>query len=422
MTFGALREAVLNPELCTSCGACELVCPADVIGFDGLEPVLRTDDWTDADCRSCSDCLDVCPGADPGTAESEVQLFGHTRSSADRWLGIRRRIVGGFATDPAIFAASASGGSITALLDFALTRRRADAVLSMGRSGQEPWRAMPAVSRDPAALLETAQSTYQLAPYLGALRPLRLECPDERVAVVGVACHVQAIRILQRLDTAAGQWARDRIVLLVEPACSSGTPPSGTASVITNLMNLPLADVTRLRFREGDYPGAVHVRTVHHQNHELEFWKAVRHFSANKTHRCLSCGDWMSGLADVSVSDGDPNIFDSSIRADAAAKHGRVYVRTAVGDRMVDEAVAAGVLHTWDIELTGMNLGLERKRNRRARYERSGRPVPLGPIRGYRENTEIVSDEELLAVRRTAATSEEPDTSPNPETPLRPTQ
>ena len=34
--------------------------------------------------------------------------------------------------------------------------------------------------------------------------------------------------------------------------------------------------------------------------------------SVFKTHRCLVCRDWWSGVADVSISDGDPNIYASS--------------------------------------------------------------------------------------------------------------
>ncbi|WP_102922845.1 Coenzyme F420 hydrogenase/dehydrogenase, beta subunit C-terminal domain [Streptomyces noursei] len=397
MTFQQLQKDVLDPGLCTVCGACELACPAGVIGFDGLDPVLTTESWTAADCADCSDCLDVCPGADPGTPAAEERLFGRTRTPRERWIGVFSEVVAGHALDPVVYETSASGGSLTALLQTAMHRLEVTAVLSMGRDEKEPWRAAPALVRDPDDLVETAQSTYQLAPYLGALRPLVIEEPDARVAMSGVACHIQAMRKLQAMDTEVGRWAREHVVLLVEPACSSSTRPEGTAAVIRERAGVPLDSVVRLRYREGAYPGDIAIRTDDGADHRVEFWRAVRDFAGNKTHRCLSCGDWMSGLADISVSDGDPNIFAASVTGAEQPKHGRVFIRTRAGARAVAAAREHGLLTDEPVDLAGLNLGLERKRNRRASYERSGKPVPLGPIPGYQEELEIVPDEKWIA-------------------------
>lgn len=397
MTFQQLQKDVLDPDLCTVCGACQLVCPAAVIGFDGLAPVLTVASWTDTDCGDCGDCLDVCPGADPATPAAEERLFGRHRTLDERWTGIYSEVVAGYSLDPAVFEASASGGTLTALLQTAMTALGVDVVLSMGRDPDEPWRAAPALVRDPAQLTETAQSTYQLAPYLGALRPVMEAEPDARVALTGVACHIQALRKLQALDTAAGRWARDHVVLAIEPACSSSTRPEGTAAVIRERAEVPLDSVVRLRYREGEYPGDMSIRTDDGVDHRVPFWRAVREFAGNKTHRCLSCGDWMSGLADVSVSDGDPNIFAASVDGGGQPKHGRVFVRTAAGAEALSQGRAHGLLTHSPVDLVGLNLGLERKRNRRASYERSGTPTPVGPIPGFREDLEIVPDERWIA-------------------------
>ncbi|MEV7422026.1 Coenzyme F420 hydrogenase/dehydrogenase, beta subunit C-terminal domain [Streptomyces sp. NPDC091212] len=397
MTFQQLEKDVLAPGLCAVCGVCQLACPAGVIGFDGLEPVLTAESWTVSDCGECTDCVDVCPGADPGTPAAEERLFGRTRTPQERWTGVFSEVVAGHSLDPEVYEASASGGSLTALLQVAMAELGVTAVLSMGRDEREPWRAAPVLVRDPGELVETAQSTYQLAPYLGELRHLMLDEPDARVAMTGVACHIQAMRKLQAMDTAAGRWARDHVVLLIEPACSSSTRPEGTAAVIRERAGVPLDSVVRLRYREGAYPGDIGIRTDDGTDHRVEFWRAVRDFAGNKTHRCLSCGDWMSGLADVSVSDGDPNIFAASVSGVGQAKRGRVFIRTRAGAEAVAAGVDRGLLSHTPVDLAGLNLGLERKRNRRASYERSGGPVPLGPIPGYREELEIVPDERLIA-------------------------
>ena len=86
-----------------------------------------------------------------------------------------------------MFEASAGGGSITGLMQSALVTGAAQVVLSMGRDLAEPWRAAPALVRHPDDLVETAQSTYQLAPYLGALRREYDAEPAACVAMTGCA-------------------------------------------------------------------------------------------------------------------------------------------------------------------------------------------------------------------------------------------
>ncbi|HEV3359565.1 MAG TPA: Coenzyme F420 hydrogenase/dehydrogenase, beta subunit C-terminal domain [Pseudonocardiaceae bacterium] len=398
MSFDGLAQAVLDTDLCASCGACQLACPAGVIGFDDLTPVLTDPSWTASDCGTCTDCLDVCPGADPDTPRSEQRLFGRTRTPDERWTGIFSDVFASHSLIPAVYETSASGGSITALLQTALVALDVSVVLSMGRDEREPWRAAPSLLREPAELTETAQSTYQLAPYLGALRQVMRTEPDARVALTGVACHIQAMRKLQAMDTEAGRWAREQVVLMVELACSSSTRPEGTRSVIENRAFVSADSVVRLRYREGSYPGDIAIDTDDGERHVVAFWQAVRDFAGNKTHRCLSCGDWMSGLADLSVSDGDPNIFAASVHGSDQAKHGRVFVRTRAGERAMALADSHHLLASEPVELRGLNLGLERKRNRRASYERMDKPIPVGPIPGHVEDIEIIPDERWIAV------------------------
>jgi coenzyme F420 hydrogenase subunit beta len=396
-SFETLRLDVIDPQLCTSCGGCQLACPEDVITFAGLTPQLRSP--SDANrCGSCTACVDVCPGARPDTLIAESRLFGRGRRVDERWIGIHEAVLGGRARDPHIFKSSASGGSTTALLRTAKRVLELDAILVMGREPNQGWRTAPVLCEDADQLVDHAQSSYQLAPYLGVLRQAMHPTP-RKVGIVGLACHMQAMRKLQTLDTPAGAWARDHVRFLVEIGCSSGTTPEGTRSLIEGLLEERTEDVALVRYRTGDYPGEIAVDMKDGRRLTVPFWRAVKHFAHNKTHRCLSCGDWISGLADVTVSDGDPNIFAASVATTAdpnAAKHGRVFVRTPLGKRIVEAAVERGELEVWDIQLEGFNLGLERKRNRRASYEKGILPLPEGPIPGFREDHESVDDAVFL--------------------------
>jgi coenzyme F420 hydrogenase subunit beta len=403
MSYQNLESSILATDLCASCGACALVCPQDMIGFDKdtVKPVLQD---TEKSCGDCNDCVDVCPGLETDVHNQETRLFGRTRTTDERWLGVYQHVYGGKAKDPQIFEKSASGGSATALLGVAMKYLGAKHALVMGRDDEQPVYSSPALQQDPNQLFRYSQSTYQLAPYLRKLREIYDTDPEASVVMSGIACHVQAIRKLQCMDTQIGRWARDKIVFIVEIGCSSNTLPMGTQSLIREVMKVEVQDVVEVRFREGEYPGQIAVKTIQGEQHLTPFWKAVRHFKENKSFRCLSCGDWLSGLADVSVSDGDPNIFTGSLGIDQEVKHGRVFIRTKTAKEVMRFADMNNEIEIWPIDLVGLNLGLERKRNRRAHYESSGKVIPEGPIPGYKEVIEIIPDSKFLEVPPEAIT------------------
>lgn len=277
-----------------------------------------------------------------------------------------------------------------------MTALDVDVVLTMGRRSDDRWYAAPSLDSEPAALIRRAQSTYQIAPYLGALRPLLVGSPEMRIAMSGLPCHVQAVRKLQQLDCPQGEWARSSIVFLVELACSSGTTPDGTRTLVEEVVGIPAKTVEEIRYRDGEYPGGIKIVASDGREHRLPFWRAVRHFAGAETHRCLSCGDWMSGVSDISVCDGDPNTFDASYVRPPADKHGQILVRSPTGSTVLEYAVASGLICEWPLSSQATNLGLARKRNRRAKYERNGGSIPTGPIPGYVESVEPQPDERFI--------------------------
>ncbi len=396
MGFSNLKDEILEKELCAGCGACDLVCPKDYIVFNEVFAEPISDNLDDLDCGDCNLCLDVCPGLDANTPEHEETLFGRTRTEEERWLGVIEKVYGGKSAKEDVFNRSSSGGCTTSFLQAAHEKYNLDYVLVMGRDEIKPWRSAPVLVEDPERLINHCQSTYQLAPYLGELKKMYRNHPDKSIAIVGVACHMQAIRKLQGLKGNIGEWARTKIKFLIEIACSSNTTFAGTEGIITEIVGLELSEVKNIYYREGVYPGQIVVQTFSGDKHEVPFWKALHYFKKNKTHRCLSCGDWISGLSDISVSDGDPNIFNASLGINDIEKHGRVFIRTKTGVEIAEYAKENGFVSLWEIELVGQNLGLDRKQSRRAFYEKKDVPISLPPILDFKETTDYLSDEELI--------------------------
>jgi coenzyme F420 hydrogenase subunit beta len=393
VTFRDLQLQVLDADLCASCGACAAVCPPDVLDFDVDRPVPTLRPGTDIDvaCAGCSLCVDVCPGRDPRVAESELRVFGRQRTADERWTGIFRQIYQGRALDERVFTAASAGGAGTALLVAALDAGIVDAVLVVGRDRDRPWLPVPRLVDDPLDVVECAQASYCITPTLQLLR----DAPYERIGMVGLACQVEAVHKMRNLPDVPA--AARKLAFVIEIACASSTRRAGTEHLIENRLQLPLVEVSKMRYRDGDYPGEFAVWDQEGDRRSMPFHELVLEFKAFKTNRCMVCPDWWSGLADISIADGDPNIFKTSRSNRDVAKSSLLLTRTAVGDSLVDMAVRRGALEVTPDEFDPeSSLGLQRKRHRYAHFSQE-RPseVPTAPA-PEADCLVVLSDDEVI--------------------------
>ncbi|AKC41230.1 hypothetical protein BKG56_15410 [Mycobacteroides chelonae] len=391
--FYDLQKAVLEKELCASCGACAAVCPTNVIHVDADEPVpsLVISSDVGAVCGSCTLCLDVCPGSETGSGTSELRIFGRNRTVDERWGGITSRVLIGKARPTEIREAASAGGAATAMLVAALTAGRIDAALVIGRDENRPWVPVPRLVTTVEDIVSCAQANYCITPNLQLLG----DTAFERVGVVGLPCQIQAIQKMRNLD--ALPPAALKVALLIEIACSSNTRRAGTEHLIKDRLSVPLTDVTGMRYRSGNYPGQFTAWRDNADPATLPFHELVRTFTAFKTRRCLVCPDWWSGLADVSVADGDPNIFKTSRSGEAADATSLVVTRTEAGDDLVDLAVSAATLDVFPAEFAPeKNLGLQRKRQRYNRHRRADPSAVPNPPSEEAVEPALIEDAEVI--------------------------
>ncbi len=337
MPFLELKSEILDQDMCTRCGACVAVCPPGLLSIsDDHMPVPALDPEA-MPCAECSLCLDVCPGKDTATPASKSRIFGRSRTPAERWTGIFRRSLVLTSTNPRVLAGAAAGGAGTTLMLTALRSGLADAVIVVGRDAQRPWVPAALITDSEDEVIRCGQTSYCLTPNLQLLRDPRFK----RIALIGVPCEVQAVRKMQNLDPLPE--VAEKIVLAVEIACASSTKLAGTEYLITEKLGIKLHDVAEMRYREGEYPGQFTVKTHDGTRKSLPFFEVVDEFKRHKTHRCLVCGDWWSGLADVSISDGDPNIYASSQSGAKPPRQSIVMTRTEEGEKIVQAAVRLGL-------------------------------------------------------------------------------
>jgi coenzyme F420 hydrogenase subunit beta len=409
MSYADLRDLVIDSDLCASCGACVAVCPDDLLRISVDNPVASLKPGLAAEspevtraCADCGLCVDVCPGKDTGVTESEQRLFGRVRSETQRWTGISRRTFQARASSDAVLTSASAGGAVTTLLTTALRTGSIDAALVVGRDDDRPWVPAAKLVTTEEELLACAQASYSIAPNLHLLR----DTPYNRIGVVGLACQVQALNRMANLPEPVP--VADKVALTVEIACSSNTRLDGTRHLIEDRLHLPLTDVTELKYRSGRYPGNFTAVDSGHGTHTVPFHELVTRFKKFKTFRCQACPDWWSGLADISIADGDPNIFRTSRNNADIPKSSLVVTRTPAGDALVDLAAQRGELELAPTEFEPEeSLGLQRKRHRYLTYQsRYPDRVPAAALAGP-EEIEPLRDDEVIERMSPAGASDD---------------
>lgn len=396
-SFLNLKENILDQDLCTSCSLCVAACPRELLAMSDSAaplPVFRANPGEAADiCRDCNLCSEVCPGYDTGTKQSELRIFGRNRTEEERWVGIHQGVYQLAATDREIVGKAAAGGAGTVLAITALEERLADAVIVAGRDEERPWIPKAYITDSIDKVLECAQSSYCLTPNLELLKDPRFE----KIGVIGMPCQIQGVQKLLNLEgNAEAARLAGKIAFTLELGCASSTTRAGTEHLITDILNLDLEDVVYMRYRDGEYPGKFVVKTKDGTTHALPFYRLVEEFKKFKTFRCLTCPDWWSGIADISIADGDPNIFDSSKTGKPSKPASTVMIRTETGSRLIRLAREKSYIELYPYVFEN-NLGLERKRQRYRSYAATSTriiPLPSGADVGY---SKIMSDDEVIA-------------------------
>jgi coenzyme F420 hydrogenase subunit beta len=395
-TFHYLFESIIEQELCTSCGLCESVCPHNLIRMSDESVPLPVVQLLPSEimnaCGECRLCSQVCPGFDTGAITSERRIFGRTRREEERWIGIYEASYQLSSINPRIASAAAAGGAGTSLGVVALKEGLVDAMLVVGRDEAKPWIPRAYLTHSIEKVIECAQSSYCLTPTLHLLDNQAYE----KIGIIGVPCQIQAIqKLLNDREHPQLRALANKIVFTMEIGCASSTSLEGTEHLITNLLGLRLEDVAEMRYRHGEYPGQFMVRTMDGVMHTLPFFKLVEEFKRFKTFRCLSCPDWWSGLGDISIADGDPDIYSTSKSKASPAPTSTVLVRSQAGRDLLELAVRTGMIRLQEYEFV-TNLGLERKKNRYRYYmSRQERTIPLPPVDELMHE-DILTDDEVI--------------------------
>lgn len=323
-----LETEVIHNNTCCYCGACVAFCPEHLEYVDGKVHVIsRCEEYIGA-------CYEFCPRTNIAPLELERKVFGENR--ADPVLGHYQDILLARAKDKKIQEKGQGGGAVTALLTHAL-KKMADAAVVAGRSKEVAWEPMPLVATSPKDILGGAGSDYLQSPGLLGLGEALRE-GYENIAVVGLPCHVQALRKIQ-FSPNFDVGAHEKVKLSIGLFCTVRrlSESFDQDKLIEKLAEhkIKLKDVKKFDISKGEfiiYPKKGNAIKI-----------STKDLKTSMRDGCNVCYDFTAELADISAgSVGAPDGWTTLI------------IRSDAGKKLVNEAKKADTIQTKKMSKDGI--------------------------------------------------------------------
>ncbi len=313
-TYKDLESGVWAADLCSGCGACVAVCPADALRFvpgNTDAPVNNCYCKAENDSVPCGACYAACP---------RVNL-----AEQGKMLGSYQEIVAARSVFPV--ERKQSGGAVTAILVNALDEGLIDAVVTVTR---DPWTMKPssAVITASDALVQHAGSRYSWwVPLLASLKEAVVTRKYRRIAVVGVPCAARAAQVIRASDHELLRPYAKAIRLVIGLFC---TETFDYAKLVEEKLQSE-RNIEPWEIRRLDIKGKMDV----YLQDERQIYIPLAELEESVRPGCHVCTDFTAVNADVSAGAvGSPDGYTTLV------------IRNDIGKGFVDRAVWQGKLST----------------------------------------------------------------------------
>ncbi len=291
-------QDVVNAGLCISCGACAAVAPESSIKmvYDQRKGMLfpTSRDYLRAKAGGLE--FDICPGKGYPIV-SLAEEFLATDANYDVDLGYWDCLWLARSTDPAVLENAASGGTITAMLDYLLSTGLVEgAVVTKMKYGAPGPRTETYIASTLDDLRAAQGSKYCPVPALSILS--EVENFRGRLAFVGTPCQVGALRMLEHYRPELSE----KFPYIIGGFCGGFRDFRSTDTLIRR-QNMSPATVARFRYRGGGQPGSMLMEDETGRVVTLAYPDYEKKTGYLRPKRCRLCVDATAELADFSCGD-----------------------------------------------------------------------------------------------------------------------
>jgi coenzyme F420-reducing hydrogenase beta subunit len=342
-------EQVVNNDLCIGCGICVYECPSNALEMKLNETGFLVANQIN-DCDSENSCLKVCP-FDPIKEEGVknedtlAEFFLNDAVNKNDKVGRYNNIYTGYSNE--FRKTSSSGGMATFILKELLNRGLVDHVFSVKESKNGETHYEYQVASSDKQLLMSSKTRYYPVT-LATVLP-ELEKLEGKVAIVGVACFLKGIRLLQ----SEHDILKEKITFLVGIICG-GIKSSFFTEYLSNKAGASIGGYSKPEFRVKDINSSA---LDYSFQCSLKSNNDIRKLKMNslgdmwgtglfKSNACDFCDDVTTELADISLGDAwlEPFMKDG--------KGTNVIVtRSRIADLIIQEGIKTGDLQIEPLSL-----------------------------------------------------------------------
>ncbi len=268
---------------CTLCGNCLAVCPVNAL------EIRHESICSDNSCISCGICINNCPGYKFSyPAFNDIIFRKNFKHSA--YVGSYQFLKNAKSSDKP--ESASSGGVVTTLLLEAFDKKIIDgAVVTTFGDSLKP---VAAIAESKQEVIRASGSKYCIVPLNHIIKKFK---KNKRYAFVGLPCHIQGIRLLQRNNHPQAKQIKFCIGLF----CGR-TMYSEATDYILRKLHCDKTSVQNLNYRGSTWPGGFFAKTYTKEYFLHKHYYDIFNLMFNPK-RCLVCPDYTNEFADISIGD-----------------------------------------------------------------------------------------------------------------------
>jgi len=306
MNIPKVIELIVSNDICIGCGLCVYKCPNNALemkwnNFGFLIPELT------GNCDSDFSCAAVCPfnpfpEEEVKTENELAEHFLHQNPQYHPKIGRHYNIFAGYANEFRL--SSSSGGIATFIFSELLERGIVDYIFSVKESQKQGVYYEFSVSSTKNELLSASKTRYfpvTLATVMPKIHELK-----GKVAIVGVACFIKAIRLVQYQEPAL----KEKIPFLVGIICG-GVKSRFFTEYLADRAGVPNQNFKNPQFRIKDLNSTASdysfgcVNKEEQKEHTIKMRTVGDMWGTGlfKNNACDFCDDVTTELADISLGD-----------------------------------------------------------------------------------------------------------------------
>jgi coenzyme F420 hydrogenase subunit beta len=305
-------------ECCVYCGACVCVNPSPGVGFENGELMF------DEESIVFDKDLKVCPVINANHSTTYPKPPVTEGQTVDDMLGPYLEICSTKSTDENVLRKAQIGGTVTSLLLQGMKDEVIDSALLVDKD--KGWIGKPRLAKTPEEILESAGTKLSEASVLTCWRDA-IKAGYKKLAIVGMPC----VTIAEHLIDSSPDFKEfsDVHKLKIGIFCMEAFNYRG-------LFTEFLKDNQKIKpsnIQKVDVKGRMIIHEI-----TVEDKIAIHTYSLKELHKygllgCLPCHDYAAEYADISIgSVGSEDGWNTTI------------VRTELGKKLLDSAVASGLL------------------------------------------------------------------------------